>query len=406
MEEGSDRQWLFLNFLRKNSEAFRPGFFASPIWGLAAHVQWELNPFALRPLAMSAKPGIDTGAAPSEGADAPALAQQVKGAVLWRSGSQIVGQLIAWTSTFLVIRMLEPSDYGLVAMAGVMLIFLDLFNGWGFASALVREERIDRHRIGQVFGMLILLNLGLGALQFAAAPLAAAYFNQPMVADLLRVQALFFLANPFTALANALLIRRMAFKAQSQVNLIAAGLSALTAIGCAYAGMGVWTLIAAPFTLWYARAIGLSIKARLWVRPVFRFEGAGAAARYGAAMILVQFFWFTQSQADVFIGGRMLDAHHLGIYTTALFLTQILAAKFIPPLNEVAFAAYSRIQGQDALMSSAFLKTVRLIMLIALPFYVGLAVTAEPLVLVFLGVKWTETVALVPVLACAITAGW
>ena len=39
-----------------------------------------------------------------------------------------------------------------------------------------------------------------------------------------------------------------------------------------------------------------------------------------------------------------LDAHALGIYTTALFLTQILASKFVPPLNEVAFAAYSRIQ--------------------------------------------------------------
>ena len=40
--------------------------------------------------------------------------------------------------------------------------------------------------------------------------------------------------------------------------------------------------------------------------------------------------------------------HRLGLYTTALFLTQILAAKFVPPLNEVAFAAYSRIQDAAA----------------------------------------------------------
>ena len=350
---------------------------------------------------MSATPAIDTGPAPAEGANAPGLAQQVKGAVIWRSGSQIASQLIAWAATFLVIRMLEPSDYGLVAMTGVVLIFLDLFNGWGFASALVRDERIDKHRIGQVFGMLILLNLCLGGLQFAVAPIAADYFHQPMVADLLRVQALFFLANPFTALANALLIRRMDFKAQSQVNLVAAVLSALTALSCAYAGLGVWTLVAAPAMLWFARAIGLSIKAKLWIRPVFRFAGAGAMARYGGAMILVQFFWFVQSQADVFVGGRMLDAHRLGIYTTALFLTQILAAKFVPPLNEVAFAAYARMQSQDGMMRDAFLKTVRLIMLIALPFYVGLAVTAEPLVLTVLGGKWGEVAPLVPILACA-----
>ncbi|MGZ8312138.1 MAG: lipopolysaccharide biosynthesis protein, partial [Allosphingosinicella sp.] len=272
---------------------------------------------------------------------------------------------------------------------------------WGFASALVRDDRIDRHRIGQVFGMLLLMNFGLAALQWTAAPYVARYFHQPMVADMLRVQALFFLANPFTALANALLIRRMDFRRQSQVNLLAAVLSACTALGCALAGLGVWTLVAAPFVYWYARAIGYSIAARLWIRPIFRFAGAGEMARYGGAMILVQFCWWVQSQADVFIGGRLLDAHRLGLYTTALFLTQILAAKFVPPLNEVAFAAYSRIQGERDVMQAAFLKTVRLIMVIALPFYFGLAVTAEPLVLTFLGAKWRDAASLVPVLACA-----
>ncbi len=109
------------------------------------------------------------------------------------------------------------------------------------------------------------------------------------------------------------------------------------------------------------------------------------------AMVAVQACWFVQSQADVFIAGRLLDPHRLGLYTTALFLTQILAAKFVPPLNEVAFAAYSRIQARRDVIQTAFLKSVRLIMLVALPFYFGLAATAEPFVLTFLGPKWIET---------------
>jgi O-antigen/teichoic acid export membrane protein len=330
------------------------------------------------------------------------FAQQVKTGVIWRSGSQLLGQLIAWTSTFLVIRLLDPADYGLVAMTGVVLTFLDLFKGWGFASSLVRDENTDRHRIGQAFAMLILMNGGLAVAQLIAAPYAAAYFHQPMVADLLRVQALFYLANPFNALGHALLARRLEFKRQSRIDLIAATLSALTALGCALAGAGVWTLIAAPAMLWYSRAIGYFVAAKLWqIRPRFAFAGAGTMLRYGLAMVGVQACWFAQSQADVFIGGRALDAHTLGIYTTALFLTQILAAKFVPPLNEVAFAAYSRIQARPDMIQSAFLKSIRLIMLVALPFYFGLAVTAEPLVLTCLGAKWTETAALVPILAMA-----
>jgi O-antigen/teichoic acid export membrane protein len=267
---------------------------------------------------------------------------------------------------------------------------------------LVRDEKTERHKIGQAFAMLMLMNGVLASLQVAAAPLAAAYFHQPMVADLLRVQALFYLANPFTALGHALLVRRLNFKAQARIDLIAAGLSACTALGCALAGMGVWTLVAAPGMLWFARAAGYILVARLWeIRPRFAFRGAGTMLRYGVAMIAVQLCWFVQSQADVFIGGRALDAHALGIYTTALFLTQIVASKFVPPLNEVAFAAYSRIQARPDMIQSAFLKSIRLIMLVCMPFYFGLAVTAQPLVETFLGGKWTGTVHLVPVLCAA-----
>ena len=168
--------------------------------------------------------------APSQAAAPPGFGQQVRAGVIWKSGSQIVGQVVAWISTFLVIRLLNPSDYGLVAMTGVILTFLDLFNGWGFASSLVRDDKTDKHKIGQAFGMLILMNGGLGLAQWIAAPFAAEYFHQPMVADLLRVQAFFYLANPFNALGHALLMRRLEFKRQARITLIAAMLSAVTAI--------------------------------------------------------------------------------------------------------------------------------------------------------------------------------
>jgi O-antigen/teichoic acid export membrane protein len=330
------------------------------------------------------------------------LGARVKAGVLWRSGSQIGGQLIAWGATFLVLRLLSPGDYGLVAMTGAVLAFLDLFKGWGFASALVRHERTDSLRIGQAFGLLILTNAALAGLQIALAPVAADYFRQPMVADLLRVQALFYLTNPFTALGHALLARRLEFKRQSRIDLIAALLSAATALACALADFGVWTLVLAPGMLWYSRAAGYILATRMWeIRPRFRFRGARELVTYGGAMMAVQLCWFAQSQMDVFIGGRVLDPHQLGLYTTALFVTQILASKFVPPLNEVAFAAYARMQHRPDAIASAFLKTVRLITLVAMPFYFGLAVTAEPLVATILGWRWVEAVPFVPVLAMA-----
>jgi O-antigen/teichoic acid export membrane protein len=342
-----------------------------------------------------------SGRAKIEQSEALGLADRVKGAVLWRSGGQIVAQLITWTSTFVVIRLLDPKDYGLFAMTQVVLMFLSLMSGYGFTAALIRDESIDRRKIAQVFGMLILLNGGLAITQLLMAPVAAAYFRQPIIADMLRVQALLFVFTPFIAIPNALLSREIDFRRQAKVDLFASVCSAATALLCALSGFGVWTLVAAPLVLFGTRALVLTIVGRGLVWPSFRFAGAGTMFRYGGTMVAVQFFWLLQSQSDVFIAGRILSPHEIGLYTTALFLTTILSAKFVPPLNDVAFAAYSKIQNDPEAMASAFLKTVRLIMLIALPFYVGLAATAEPAVLTVLGPKWAQTIPLVQLLALA-----
>lgn len=329
------------------------------------------------------------------------LRNQVRSAVIWRSGTQILGQIIAWASTFLVIRMLDPTDYGLFAMTQVILVLLNMLNGYGLASAIIQKPDVDDRAIRQLFGMLLLLNLGLGAAQFLMAPLAAAYYRQEIVADLLRVQSLLYLATPFIAFPYALLARAMDFRKQAQVNLISATAGALAALAGAYAGMGVWTLVLAPIVLFATRAIGMTWAARSLMWPSFDFRGAGGIARFGGLMAAGQLFWFVQSQADIFIAGRLFDPHWLGIYTTSLFLTQILVQKFIPALNEVAFSAYSRMQHDAAGATIAFAKSVRLIMVAAMPFYLGLAATAEPLVHVALGAKWLEAAPIVQLLALA-----
>ena len=332
---------------------------------------------------------------------AESLRQQVRSAILWRSGTQIVGQLIAWASTFLVIRILSPQDYGLFAMTQVVLVVLNMLNGYGLASALIQKPEVDDRAIRQLFGMLLVLNGTLAILQIAGAPLAAAYFRHPQVAELLRVQALLYLATPFIAFPYALLSRAMDFRRQAAVNLLSAVLGALAALGGALGGLGVWTLVLAPMVLFGTRAVGMMVAAGGWVRPSFDFRGAGGIARYGGLMAAGQLFWVIQSQADVFVAGRHLDAHALGIYTTSLFLAQILVAKFVPPINDVAFSAYARIQHDRSSVAAAFLMGVSMVLLLAMPFYLGLAVVAEPLVSVVLGDKWLETGPVVGLLALA-----
>jgi O-antigen/teichoic acid export membrane protein len=332
---------------------------------------------------------------------AVSLRNQVRSAVIWRSGTQILGQVIAWGSTFAVIRILSPADYGLFAMTQVILVLLNMLNGYGLASALIQRADADTRAVRQLFGMLILLNFGLGAVQFVAAPVVASYFRQEEVVALLRVQSLLYVTTPFIALPYALLARAMDFRRQAAVNLVSAVAGAVAALAGASAGLGVWTLVLAPLVLFTTRAVGMMTAARAWLWPSFDFRGAGDMARYGGLMASAQLFWFLQSQADVFIAGRSFTPHTLGIYTTSLFLAQIFVSKFVPALNDVAFSAYARLQNAPDAVGRAFLTSVQLILLVAMPFYLGLATTARPLVQVVLGPQWLETGPVVALLALA-----
>lgn len=333
---------------------------------------------------------------------APAsLRDQVRSAVIWRSGTQIFGQLVAWAATFLVIRILAPSDYGLYAMTAVVLNLLSLMNGYGLASAVIQRREVTPHLLRQLFGMLIVLNAALALLQFAAAPLIADYYGHPVLAKMLRWQALIYLTNPFLALGYAVLARRMDFRCQAQVNIVSALIGAAASLGGALAGFGVWTLVLAPIAMFGSRALGMALAARALVWPSFDFRGAWSIAGFGGMIVLSQVFYFIQTQADVVIAGRVLDPHALGLYTTALFLAQIFVSKVVPPLNEVAFSAYSRVQDDPAAFAAGFLKSVRVILLLAIPFCLGLATTAEPLVHVVLGEKWADAAPLLALLALA-----
>ncbi len=220
----------------------------------------------------------------------------------------------------------------------------------------------------------------------------------------MRAQALIFLSTPFISIPEVLLMRQMDFRRQALVNLVATLVSAGVALGCALGGLGVWTLVWAPIALFWTRALGLQLVTRSWHWPSFRFAGAGSMFSFGMALLASTFGWTVINQADTLIAARKLTPHDLGLYAEALFLTTLIATKFVPPLNEVAYPAYARMQEDRALLAASFLKAVRLIMLVTCPLYLGLSVAAPDFVAVVLGAKWQAMAPLMTILAFAMPA--
>lgn len=327
------------------------------------------------------------------------LIKTAKIALFWRSGSQILAQFVSWASTLFVMRLLSPSDYGLFALSLIAQALLSCLAGTGIANALVQQRQLTHLRIRQAFGLLLCANISVATIQWCAAPYLAAYYHQPQLALMLRIQTLIPLATPFIALSEALMVRELRFQTQAIVSLSSTLLGALTSITLAHAHFGVWTLVIAPIVIFWARALSLIYLSRSLVWPSFAFTGCAPLFRFGGALFLSQAFWLIQTQSDVLIIGSSFTPHEIGIYAQAVLLATLFYGRFIPPLNDVAFPIYARLQDDLPALRRSFLNSVRSILLVAIPFYIGLAACARPLVNALFGPQWSELSQLMAIMA-------
>ena len=105
----------------------------------------------------------------------------------WLLGGRLAGQLVTWTITLLVMRILAPEDYGLMAMAATFTGFIAMFESLGVGSALVQHQEIDRSAIKQAFGFVIAFCAMLYLSVFLGAPYIAAFFEEERLTHILRV---------------------------------------------------------------------------------------------------------------------------------------------------------------------------------------------------------------------------
>ena len=316
------------------------------------------------------------------------LKQQVMKSLAWLGGLKYSGQIITWCITIYVIRLLNPSDYGLMAMAQVCIGFLTMVSELGLGAAIVQREKIDEHELKNILGFVLLTNSGLTILLFAVSPLLARYFSEPRVVPILKILSVNFVLLSLYLIPQAMLLRNMNFRSKSIVDLIVALFSASTVLILAIHGYGVWALVCGAITTHLFSVFGYSIFSHTFIMPSFSFKGMKNFFYFGGFFTGARILWYFYSKSDIFIGGRFLCSKVLGTYSVALELSSVPLEKFLPIINQVAFPAYSHIQSDLRLVSSHFLKSVRIVSLFVFPIFWGMLIVAPEIISLLLGSKW------------------
>ncbi|MBV8810931.1 MAG: MOP flippase family protein, partial [Acidobacteriaceae bacterium] len=295
-------------------------------------------------------------------------------------------------------RRLGPDAYGVMGMAALLTNFLQTYRDLGTTTALIQRREINQKLLSSVFWLNLISGGVLALIVIGLAVPASRFFHQPKLTPIMWVLAASFPITAASMVHSALLSRNMRFDSVALSDFGSSLAGYLVAIPCAYAGLGVWSLVFANI----ANAVGGS--GLLWFsckwRPCAEFDYNSIRSIAGFSLNLSGFAtvnYFSRN-ADNLVVGRILGSMPLGCYQMAYNMMLFPIQNISAVIAQVLFPGFARIQDDDERFRSAYLRGCMLIGLITFPVIAGLGIVAGPLVHAMLGAKWVSIIPLFQIL--------
>jgi len=241
-------------------------------------------------------------------------------AVIVGQGASMVLQL---GTTFILARLLSPSDYGLQGMVFTLTAVLSLFKDAGLSTASVQRDNLTQAQISNLFWINVAIGAFLMALIVALAPLLAKFYREPRLVWITIASSTIFLLSSISVQHNALLNRSMRFGTTVTIDILNAIIGSIVAIGMAALGFGYWSLICQNISLALVATVATWI-AMPWL-PGWpsRMSDVRPLVRFGGTVTLNSVVVYFAYNADKILLGRFWGASALGVYGRAFQLINL-----------------------------------------------------------------------------------
>lgn len=320
------------------------------------------------------------------------LRQKTVSGLSWSFIDSISGQGIQFIVGIILARMLTPREFGLIGMITIFIAVSESFINSGFSSALIRKKECTQADYSTVF----FYNLTAGAIFFTillfSAPAISGFFKEPELKPIIQVLGAVLIIDSATIIQRTILTKQINFKLQTRISVIAALGSGVIAIGMAYSGFGVWSLVAQRLC---KQAINSFL---LWLwnkwKPIAVFSRQSFRELFGFGSKLLASGLIDTIYRNVYylIIGKFFSAKELGYYTRADQFNALPSQSLTGVIGRVSYPILSSIQDDANRLKASYQQLIRSTMFITFTLMVGMAAVAEPMVVGLIGEKWKPAV--------------
>lgn len=326
----------------------------------------------------------------------------IKG-VAWTGAATWIAQALTWLSTLVVVRLLTPDDYGLVALAGVYLGLITLISEFGIGTAVITLRDLTRRQIAELNTVAMAFALAAMLVSFAAGGVVADFFESPRLDQLISVMSFALILAAYGSIPNGLLQKELEFRFLAQAQIIQSVTSAVTTLVLALLGAGYWALALGPAAGQLVFTLIVAFKSPAGYAWPSR-TSLGSALEFSRQVITERMAWYGYTAADKLVIGRWIGEVSTGLYAVASTFGMLAVEKVTVLMLRVAPAVFSAVQHDAAALRRYLLSMTEAVAVVTFPLSIGLALVAEDLVPIMMGEQWID--AIVPMQLLAIYAAF
>ena len=311
---------------------------------------------------------------------------------IWRFAERCGAQLVTFIVSIVLARILMPDDYGTVALVTVFTTIMQVFVDSGLSTALIQKKDADDLDFSSVFYFNFVVCIILYLIMFFAAPVIASFYNIPELTPIVRVISLTIVISGVKGVQQSYVSRNMLFKRFFYATLGGTIFSAFLGIAMAYAGFGVWAIVAQQL---YNTAIDTLI---LWItvkwRPklMFSWERLKGLLGFGWKLLCSALLDTGYNNLRNLLIGKIYSSSDLAFYNQGDKFPKLIVSNINTSIDSVLLPAMSNEQDSRDRVKSMTRRSIMVSCYIMAPLMIGLACCASNIVTVVLTEKWLPCV--------------
>ena len=321
--------------------------------------------------------------------------------ILWSGIEKFSSQGMQLIITFVLAMLLDPSEFGLIAVLVIIISISQTFIDSGFSNSLVQNNQRTEKDFSTAFYFNLLVALFIYIVLFFLAPVIAGLYDNEIYVSLIRILGLNVVIFSLTLIQRAKLTIQLDFKSQAKATIAAVIIGGAAGITSAVAGLGVWSLVIQQLTANLTQCVFLWIISGWLPKERFYAESFKKMFKYGSNLLAAGLLKTIYQDIYASIIGKQFTEADAGLFHQGQKLAQFPSTNLSSVMTRAVFPILSEMQDDKELLSKAFHKYIKLSFTIIAPLMLVLAALAGPVIYSLLPERWNDSAIYLTILSLA-----